>query len=604
MAQTEILEMRSTRSKTFQDTLDPKKRSLWATMAALHYESVLGSGNADTEIDATPSKVVNAAFDGWRVTANTFHYALGKDLANHGDQDGWVGFGGRQGSHWFKFRLARLGYLHWPTRAWSDLGGAPTYSRSNLSLETEAVVLGSTVLNATSKATWADIWNTPGGGALDISWRIDGDRLHEKVTINEEARDWIEANAAPTTPANETFFGFVFQVDWSDIPKAYLGQVLQNIDDEIDDDLDEISLKDADDELLAFLPWSFAYVGDGTPNGREQKTLRKRFWKDGDGNHYMLLGVRVDQYAQLPAGDIVFDPDVNPQIAADTDDGVVSGNPCVSWLPSNGFNMAGDWSGSDRSAWMRFTGLTIVGTVTTAYLDCYLSQQGTDAYTRVYAIAVDQPGAPGNCSEWDDDYDFNLSTAFGYWDGPWSSGWNQSETIVDVIQEIVDADYLIASDPILFYHLNDGSDPSAYLGAVDYSGTPANAAKLYVEWSLPEVNFSATVSAVSTTPAADMLKDIAQAATLTAVSTTPDTVTLDVDTGFVNFTATLAAVATTPSIDMLKDIELGAAVLASVSTTPDDVVLNPGIPATYQPDILRVMQPHGRPRIPTHQLQL
>jgi len=36
-------------------------------------------------------------------------------------------------------------------------------------------------------------------------------RLKEHVYINQAARDWVAANHPPTTPANETFFGFVFK---------------------------------------------------------------------------------------------------------------------------------------------------------------------------------------------------------------------------------------------------------------------------------------------------------------------------------------------------------------------------------------------------------
>ena len=107
----ERLDKRNQRNKTWQDSENPERFSLDATLAALHYESSIDSGVFDAAIDATPARVVNAQFDGWHITENGWHYALGQDLANHGTQDGWVGFGGRQGQNWFKFRLARVGYL-------------------------------------------------------------------------------------------------------------------------------------------------------------------------------------------------------------------------------------------------------------------------------------------------------------------------------------------------------------------------------------------------------------------------------------------------------------------------------------------------------------
>jgi len=103
----EIVSSRTRKSKAFASG---GLFTCCSATALLHYESIPDSGIFDAEIDATPERVNNAQLDGWRVTVNSWHYAVGKP----GDKttDGWVGFGGRQGTHWLKFRLARVGYLH------------------------------------------------------------------------------------------------------------------------------------------------------------------------------------------------------------------------------------------------------------------------------------------------------------------------------------------------------------------------------------------------------------------------------------------------------------------------------------------------------------
>lgn len=311
----EILSKRTERSRTYN--LGGGRNHLSCRMAALHYPSVIDSPDWDQEIDFTPERVINAQFDGWQVQKAGWHYALGQptDKAT----DGWVGFGGRQGQNWFKFRLIRTGYLHWPTRAWDDIGGTPTYSRANLSYQTYDVALGPNdeeSVKCESSSEWRNLWTTPGDGELWIRWNANGDRLKERVFINQAGRDWIRLNHPPSTPLSETWFGFVFNIDWSDIPKVYRENILQNKDGDFTDDDVQIELKDSLDRLLAFMPIDDLIV-HSTP--QERVPLRKRFYKDG-ANHYLLVGVRCDVLNSLPAGDLEFDPTLNLQVGASASD--------------------------------------------------------------------------------------------------------------------------------------------------------------------------------------------------------------------------------------------------------------------------------------------
>lgn len=312
----EVVNSRTRTSKTFSSD-NGQYRHEQVLKTVLHYPTAgPDSSVLDGEVDFTPQRVNNAQLDGWLITHNGWHYALGKP----GDKttDGWVGFGGRQGQNWVKFRLARTGYLHWPTRNWQDLGGAPTYNRANLTNNTQTLTLGPAgsqeTLNVSSQATWSNLWTTPGGGALSISWRVEGRELKEEITINQEARSWITANRPPSTPLSETYFGFVFQLDWSDIPKVIRAGIEQNRESDFADDNEKIELKDNLDRLLAFMPVSDAYVVDD--NGKEiedsRTPLRKRFYKEG-ANTYLLVGLRTDTLTGLPDGDLVIDPTLTLQ---------------------------------------------------------------------------------------------------------------------------------------------------------------------------------------------------------------------------------------------------------------------------------------------------
>jgi hypothetical protein len=205
MAWNERLAKRTRNSKTWHNDATGQNVLEIRAGTRLHYESTPDSGVYDAQLDMLPVRVNTAAFDGWLITDNAWHYALGKDIANHGQEDGWVGFGGRQGAHWLKFRLQRVGYLNYTTRQWQDLGGLATYNRANLTSETETLPVGPNgdSVRVQSKATWGNLW--PG---VSISWRADGRGLKEEITVSQTTR---ENMPAPQTGYN--WFGFLFRLD-------------------------------------------------------------------------------------------------------------------------------------------------------------------------------------------------------------------------------------------------------------------------------------------------------------------------------------------------------------------------------------------------------
>ncbi|MBU1130489.1 hypothetical protein KKE45_04185, partial [Patescibacteria group bacterium] len=320
----EVTSQRARNAKTYD--LGNGKYGWHGSVGSVHYQDEVRQWQ---EIDVTPQRVDNAQLDGWMVTQNSWHFALGKP--GNKDDDGWVGFGGRQGANWLKFRLEKIGYLHWPTRSWQDIGGSPTYNRTKLTQNTNSMTIGpegaESSVNTVGYTEWADLWQTPGDGATSVQWRVDGEKLKEDVTINQAAREWITANRPPNTTPSETYFGFVYELDVSDIPKWIKSSVLQDINTDFDDDdgTVKIELRDAMDRVLAFLPISYAYSQEDENGHQERITLRKRFWKAPDGKYYLLVGAKVPDLANLPAGDITFDP--SPYSSDDpTEDGYITYN--------------------------------------------------------------------------------------------------------------------------------------------------------------------------------------------------------------------------------------------------------------------------------------
>ncbi len=478
----ELIDERTPVGKKYLNLTDGRI-SLTTGLAQIHYESTPDSGIYDLEVDFTPRRINNAQLDGWTVTQSGWHYALGQP----GDKstDGWVGFGGRQGDHWVKFRLARVGYLHWPTRTWDDLGGPPTYDRANLASVTSSSEYGhGNLVNVQTTATWSNIWTTPDNGALNITWQASGDRLKEEIIINQAAREWLQTNRPPSTPASETWFGFVLQVDWRDIPKVIKDGSEQNINGDWNITNTPIELRDNLDRLLAFMPISEVIVRDGINETREP--LTKRFWLDGDGNYYVLMGIRVPEFMDMPEGDLIFDPTVDERVGASLDDGW--------WNPST-FNSVGDSmfvgnspTDTAQHIFARWIAVTIPqgATINVAYIDSYaVAYDGSDVLSNIYLNDIDTAVAPTTIAEADA---LALTTTFTAWDGQnFPSGRTQSPSIVDVVQEIVDRGGWSSGNAMMLVWRDDGtvvSDKRYDIRSYDFDTTLA--LDIHVEYTIGE----------------------------------------------------------------------------------------------------------------------
>lgn len=314
------------RGRYFRSTaLSGGRRRVTAKTLPLHFESTIDSGDFDTPVDYTPGRIVPAdahplLSDGWYITSGQVRYALGIPAAGQmSGQDGVVGIGGRKGQNNFAMRLLRFGHVHWPTRTFVDVGGAPDYDRANLSQSQTTENVQGTDYVIANTVTWTDLWSTPNGGAVSAQWQFNDDQEKEEVTVDELANTWVMANrwlpfvqsTVPAATLNDTFFGQVFRLDWSNIPRAVIDDVLQNLDNDIEITNDTLQLQDSIQRPLAFLPISELQVRRSPPDGTVRQRLRRRIWLDGDGNHYLLVGLSLADLEALPTGDWVYDPPVN-----------------------------------------------------------------------------------------------------------------------------------------------------------------------------------------------------------------------------------------------------------------------------------------------------
>jgi len=315
---TEDVSKRTSTSKTFS-LGNNRYQHQQILKTVMHYSTNNpDSKNYDANVDFTPERVNNSQLDGWLINQADWHYALGKPKTGPlADQDGTVGFGGQQGQNWFKFRLERAGYLNYDTKNWQDIGGTASYDRVHLSSQTQELTIGpegaQETISVSNSAVWHNLWTTPGGGEVSISWRTDGRQLKEEVILNQQAREWITTNRPPNS--GYEWFGWLFKLDVSDIPRFTKNNLVLGQD--FDDSDGTIGLKDNLDRLLAFMPIDSAWSGT---DPSQTITLRKRIWKDESNNWWLVVGARTNELNSLPAGDIIFDPTL--ELQPDATDGV------------------------------------------------------------------------------------------------------------------------------------------------------------------------------------------------------------------------------------------------------------------------------------------
>lgn len=141
------------------------------------------------------------------------------------------------------------------------------------------------------------------------------------------------------------------------------------------------------------------------------------------------------------------------------------------------------WGGS-----FRFTPVNIPAgaRIDVAYIDSYAAAGGdtTGVNSNIYMEDADDPAAPTSYTEFDTQAGA-VTTAFTAWDDAAmvEQEFNQSPSIVDVVQEIVDRGGWASSQAMQVFWLDDTSDTNmAYWIVTHNSGDGSNAMKLHVEY--------------------------------------------------------------------------------------------------------------------------
>jgi len=357
------------------------------TLTGKHYKhSVTGQGYYEAvgglrlhysngaEVDFTPEWVEGNRFTGYRVNRNENHYAIG----SRDGELGWVGIGSRRGKNWFNFRLARMLYFHQPTKEFEPLGPAPDYSIDNLSFSTDEMTIGpegaERLIKAQTSLTWDEV--IPG---IDLKWRANGKHLKEDIVLSQATRELLPA---PSTPLDETYFGFVFEVDAQDIKRWMKNNELQDPDDMGDED-GVLFMEDEVGRYLGFLPIDYAWAGD------ESIRLTKRFFRR-DGQHYLFAGAKVAEFNALPDGDVIFDPtfETQPTEGDAKDTYAFSTNPTTNY--ETNVRIVGDTD--DRRAFVEFDLSSISSTSTcdsaTLSLWSATSNSATGRQLEVYSLTA------------------------------------------------------------------------------------------------------------------------------------------------------------------------------------------------------------------------
>jgi len=476
-----------------------RKGYLSCTIGPQHFESVIDSGEFDSAISMQAKRVTNAQLDGYIMNESGWHYAVqtvtpAQSTVQPNSQSaiGTVGFGGRQGAHWLRFRLRNVGYIHAPTRTVDDIGGQPDYSSTPIVTEITRPLSNHPSINdgertIKSKIVWPDIWTTPGGGALSIEWITNADGLKENIVINQAGREWLAANRPPGTPATETYFGFRFQVDASDIPRAFVKGVLTDlVSGDTTDDEGATELRDAQDRVLGFMPLDRVHV-----RGRGGvRNLVKRFYR-AQNQTWLFVGVRVDELVGLLPGDLVFDPSITQEaIAATADDGYESAaNQMDITPPYGGCIFVGRYTSGDLDAGFRFTPpIPNAATITTANLrlyrnSSYASGNPTLVVARIYGDDQDNAGAWANGAgpQRPDGAGFTRTTAYYDTLGPSDPGangqWNGSNgfDVSAIVQEIVNRAGWVSSNGMRFAIFSTTAATGRWWGIADFDDSNTEA---------------------------------------------------------------------------------------------------------------------------------
>ena len=476
--------------KVFHDT-DPGRYRISSSVSVLHYESVIDSGIYDTEVNLTLNRVNNQFLNGWRVSANGWHFAYqGFAPVQNQEPQGTVGYGGRQGQNWLNMRPARMGFLRWNTRTFQAVGGAPTFNTPTLVNEQKTIGTDDGdpnlfTFNAGFTATLGNIWQA-GAGSVEWIIRAQGGQLKQDFVINQAARDAITA-AFNNGPAVQNWFGIAYRMSYLDIARLdYDDPITGHRDISPNDDFevtDNLVLRDISGRRLGQFDNGEIYV-----RGRGGRVpIRKRFYFDGT-DWWMFIGANVQEMNQnLLPGDLVIDPPISEEsIAANADDASQAGTTMNLSGSSNNVYIGG--YGANYNAGWIFQSVPIGNgdTINSATLEPRVSVNADNNLVGILA-GIDEDTAAAFTTGASNltgrtDTTATASIGPGATDYP-AAGNRPSWDVAAMVAEITTRGGWSNNNRLGFTLVSDNAD-TLYIGFNDYNGGATNAA-----------NFNADVTA-------------------------------------------------------------------------------------------------------------
>jgi hypothetical protein len=470
----EVVNARTEYSKTIQNA---DTYTSMTTIYPLHY---LDNGEwQDISIDY--SVINDSKFDGFTADTGNFQYYVGM-LKSKGT-DGWTGFG--RNSHYVYYRLDKVGYIYYPNMSFSQLGNNPVYNRSNIN---------KSKTQYTAEGTWSKVFSLPSSAEIFYKFYLDGNEFKQNVHINSQAMSILKANP-PTTDYTDTYFVLVYEIVFDNVPNIYINQTLQIINNSFDSDNDNILLKDVSDNLIATLPIDEAYILNDTGGTIFDGTLKRRIYQ-ANNNTYMIVGMRYDTVAGLPAGELIFDPTISYQIGASIQDAHEDqfGNMYLTQTAFNIYttNMYGGL------LW-RYVTIPQNSVIQNATIELVLDSSANDKPDVI--IRGELSSNPINYTNKDynisqrtrtSNYSYYKSTNLG------APGVYNTTDISQVIQELVDNyDYTYGRDLAIDIIGNDSSG-NADFAYNTYNAAPGEAPILYITYTVPTVvNYSINATSPS-----------------------------------------------------------------------------------------------------------
>lgn len=398
-----------------------------ATINPMHYESVLDSGDYDTAIDLEWVATDDASLDGYAMDKASYQFELQTDVLSGSQKpQGTVTYKGRRGANEFTFKALELAYLYEPTRAVTTIGSGFDYTAGagSLRLLSETRDLGShadvdsEVINVIGSVNWDDL-ETFDTDEVQAEYCTRQEQVNFLGLVPSACVAWILANEPHGTTTEDTQAGFLFEVDFSDIPKVYLydGTLVDPATDDFTDALGGIYLRDDDDNLIGIIETS-KEGSFGFPN--QGQTFYKRFWEDG-GTNYCFVGIEIANFTATGTADywefrIKQYEDANGE------------NDCSPSATKNftplGYAQTGNYYGTEYSLGVRLfpevpSGASIVEGSEYANLTLYEHNYRDRYYTAVYPpLILDTFVDLASFDSFTDDFD----------DGPNGENWQDSYT--------------------------------------------------------------------------------------------------------------------------------------------------------------------------------